>query len=235
MSAIDGEVIAQRAKDLKQKALNLWGRATSAQRVAVGACVAVFVLFVALPILSATLRVVGMGGTSNPLPASQRAFFNKLYAMQKRKWQGFEPTRAGQEQRKAFDEQFEEAFMREVPVVGWRCFINDPHRPSYDQRCTMKNRHKDCIGLKKPCFVDLLFMSDKDFSNGYNQPFGSVDLQLSGDALANQQLYLGDLLEFDGVIRKPGAVTFGTPYEVRVSSVRVVAKETFTRDEYLDE
>ena len=73
MRGIDGDVIAQRAKDLKQKALNLWGRATSAQRVAVGAGVAVFVLLVALPILSATLRVVGMGGTSNPLPTSQRA------------------------------------------------------------------------------------------------------------------------------------------------------------------
>lgn len=206
---------------------------------------------------------LGIGVSPGFFPEAQTNFLNKWAAFEEKKLR-FEDkklrvpqTRRGEAERTEFYQEYEKMRAGSEVAVGWRCYITFPQM--VDNRgflnaqdgfsCSFSNRKSHCSYPGSPCLYRMTYAPN--VPGGKSFPIGPERLYLRppfrrhpnglnagfrpGDVgLDTNKLYVGDVVEFDGKIRNASFTSTFPQFDVDVSRIVVIAKETFTIEEYDD-
>ncbi len=141
-------------------------------------------------------------------PDSQLEYFHDLYKTCARIELGNDATRAAEADRLAAKRELAEKFQGKAQVEGWRCYITP-------NGCEMRSRQSQCLGIQDCSFELWPTKLWLEYANPKSV----------------EKLYVGDLIEFDA-IRQP---SYCAEQRFRaVYNVRVVRKEIFSRDDWMD-
>lgn len=187
--------------------------------------------------------VVADGMSPRFFPEAQTIFLNTWGALEEKALRGFPRTRRGDAERRDFYQEYEKMRTGSELIVGWRCYITHSQEVGNNGfECSFANRKSHCRRPGSPCSYRMTYAPDES-----HRPLGPVCVNLNPPlrrhfdggyrpvdvGLGTNTVYVGDLMEFDG---KVYFAQFGGGCRLRVdiSRIVVIAKETFTEEEYDD-